>query len=109
MPYLDRKEEVTICYQIFLFFGPIVKNKMAARNLIARIFRDWLSPATKSRYGWKIAKKTLILKTTNQPIFFETAERNLKKLDRKQELNVLYQICVYGPIKKQQDYDQASD
>ena len=31
------------------------------------IFRDWLSPASKSRYGWKIAKLTLILKTTNQP------------------------------------------
>ena len=31
------------------------------------IFRDWLSPASKSRYGWKIAKSTLILKTTNQP------------------------------------------
>ena len=29
-------------------------------------FRDWLSPASKSRYGWKIAKSTLILKT-NQP------------------------------------------
>ena len=33
------------------------------------IFRDWLSPASKSRYGWKIAKSTLILETTNQPIF----------------------------------------
>ena len=32
----------------------------------SRIFRDWLSPASKSRYGWKIAKSTLILKTTNQ-------------------------------------------
>ena len=28
------------------------------------IFRDWLSPASKWRYGWKIAKSTLILKTT---------------------------------------------
>ena len=31
------------------------------------IFRDLLSPASKSRYGWKIAKSTVILKTTNQP------------------------------------------
>ena len=29
------------------------------------IFRDWLSPASKSRYGWKIAKPTLI--KYNQP------------------------------------------
>ena len=27
-------------------------------------FRDWLSPASKSRYGWKIAKATLILNKT---------------------------------------------
>ena len=36
-------------------------------RLATWIFRDWLSPASKSRYGWKIAKSTLILKTTNQP------------------------------------------
>ena len=36
-------------------------------DLATWIFRDWLSPASKSRYGWKIAKSTLILKTTNQP------------------------------------------
>ena len=36
-------------------------------GLATWIFRDWLSPASKSRYGWKIAKSTLILKATNQP------------------------------------------
>ena len=36
-------------------------------SLATWIFRDWLSPASKSRYGWKIAKSMLILKTTNQP------------------------------------------
>ena len=36
-------------------------------GLATWIFRNWLSPASKSRYGWKIAKSTLILKTTNQP------------------------------------------
>ena len=34
-------------------------------GLATWIFRDWLSPSSKSRYGWKIAKLTLILKTTN--------------------------------------------
>ena len=36
-------------------------------GLATWIFRDWLSPASKSRYGWKIAKSTLVLKTINQP------------------------------------------
>ena len=39
-------------------------------GLATWIFRDWSSPAPKSRYGWKIAKSTLILKTTNQPSLF---------------------------------------
>ena len=30
----------------------------------------------------------------------ETAERNSTKLDRKQDLNVLCQVCVFGPIEK---------
>ena len=36
-------------------------------GLATWIFIDWLSPASKSKYGWKIAKSTLILKTANQP------------------------------------------
>ena len=35
-------------------------------GLATWIFGDWLSPASKSRYGWKIAESALILKTTNQ-------------------------------------------
>ena len=35
-------------------------------------FRDWLSPASKSWYGSKIAKATQKIKTTNQPT--ETAQ-----------------------------------
>ena len=44
-------------------------------RLATWIFRDWLSPASKSRYGWKIAKSTLIKKTTNknnQPFYNST-------------------------------------
>ena len=31
-------------------------------GLATWIFRDWLSPASKSKYGWKITKSTLIFK-----------------------------------------------
>ena len=30
---------------------------------------------------------------------FETAEQNSTKLDKKQDLNVLYQVCVFQPIR----------
>ena len=33
----------------------------------------------------------------------ETAERNSTKLDRKQDLNVLYQVCVFRADRKKQD------
>ena len=42
------------------------EDRDSIHGLATWIFRDWLSPASKARYGWKIAKSMLILKTTNQ-------------------------------------------
>ena len=44
------------------------EDRVSFPGLASWIFRDWLSPASKSRYDWKIAKSKFILKTTNQPI-----------------------------------------
>ena len=52
----------------FVFFGPIGKTRWQPWPLI----------------GWDISDFSS-----------ETAERNSKKLDRKQDLNVLYQVCVF--------------
>ena len=89
-------------------------------GLATWIFRDWLSPASKSRYGWKIAKSTLILKN-NQPTLlwsrvarrpsvvrpsltfsFSTSLKSPNGIDRKKDPNVLYQFCgfFFGPIWK---------
>ena len=57
----------------FVFFRPIRKTRWPPCPLI----------------GWDIFD-----------FFSETAERNSTKLDRKQEFNVLYQVCVFGPIGK---------
>ena len=57
----------------FVFFGPIGKTRWTPWPLI----------------GWDIFDFSS-----------ETAERNSTKLDRKQDLNVLYQVCVFGPIGK---------
>ena len=60
----------------FVFFGPIGKTRWPPWPLI----------------GWDI------------PDFSsETVERNSTKLDRKQDLNVLYQVCVFWADKKKQD------
>ena len=57
----------------FVFFGPIGKTRWPPWPLI----------------GWDIFDFSS-----------ETTERNSTKLDRKQDLNVLYQVCVFGPIGK---------
>ena len=57
----------------FVFFGLIGKTRWPPWSLI----------------GWDIFDFSS-----------ETAERNSTKLDRKQDLNVLYQVCVFESIKK---------
>ena len=60
----------------FVFFGPIGKTRWPPWPLI----------------GWDIFDFSS-----------ETAERNSTKLSRKQDLNVLYQVCVYRADRKKQD------
>ena len=62
-----------VLYQVFFFFGPIGKTRWRPRPLI----------------GWDIFDFSS-----------ETAEQNSTKLDRKQDLNVLFQVCVFGPMGK---------
>ena len=57
----------------FVFFGPIGKTRWPPWPLI----------------GWDIFDFSS-----------ETAQRNSKKLDRKQDLNVLYQVCVFRADRK---------
>ena len=64
-----------MCSTKFVFFGPIGKPRWLPWLLIGRDIFDFSS---------------------------ETAEPNWKKLDRKQDLNVLYQVCVFwGRSEKQ--------
>ena len=66
----------------FVFLGPIGKTRWPPRPLI----------------GWDIFA-----------FFSETAEWNSIKLDRKQDLNVLYQVCVFGANRKNKMAAPASD
>ena len=66
--------KISMSSTTFVFFRPIRKTRWPPWPLIGRDIFDFFS---------------------------ETAERNSKKLDRKQDLNVLYQVCVFEPISKQ--------
>ena len=66
----------------FVFFGPIGKTRWPPWPLI----------------GWDIFDFSS-----------ETAERNSTKLDRKKDLNVLYQVCVFRANRKNKMAALASD
>ena len=66
----------------FVFLGPIGKTRWPSWPLIGRDIFDF---------------------------FFETVERNSMKLDRKQDLNVLYQVCVFRANQKNKMAALASD
>ena len=66
----------------FVFFGPIGKTRWPPWPLI----------------GWDIFDFSS-----------ETAERNSRKLDRKQDLNILYQVCVFRADRKNKMAAVASD
>ena len=66
----------------FVFFGPLGKRRWPLWPL----------------FGWEIFD-----------FFSETTERNSIKLDRKQDLNVLYQVCVFQADRKIQMAALASD
>ena len=57
----------------FVFFGPVGKKKWPPWSLIGLDIFNFSS---------------------------ETTERNSKTLDRKQDLNILYQVCIFRAIRK---------
>ena len=127
---LDRKQDLNVLYQVCVFRANL-KNKMAA------LASDWLrhfrlllwNRLTEFNKTWQEARSQRPLpslcfsgrseKTRWPPwpligwdIFdfsYETAERNSTKLDRKQDLNVLYQVCVFRADRKNKMAALASD
>ena len=74
--------KISTSFTKFVFFGPIGKTRWPPWPLI----------------GWDVFD-----------FFSETAERNSTKLDRKQDFNVLYQVCVFRADRKNKMAALASD
>ena len=99
----------------FVFFGPIEKTRWPSWPLIGWFSTSplkLLNGIQRNLTGWKISTSSTkfvffgpIRKTRWPPLPLigrdifdfscETAERNSTKLDRKQDLNVFYQVCVF--------------
>ena len=120
---LDRKQDLNVLYQVCVFRADR-KNKMAAlasdwlRHFRLLLWNRW----TELNESWQEARSQRPLpslcfgpigKTRWPPwsligwdIFdfsSETADLNSTKLDRKQDLNVLYQVCVFSGRSEKQD------
>ena len=73
--------KISMSFTKFVFCGPIGKTRWPPWPLI----------------GWNIFH------------FSETAERNSRKVDRKQDLNALYQVCVFRADRKNKTAALAPD
>ena len=127
---LNRKQDLNVLYQVCVFRADR-KNKMAA------LASDWLRHFRLLRWKrWTEFNETWQEARSQRPLpslcFFgpigktrwppwpligwdifdfsaENAERNSTKLDRKQDLNVLYQVCVFRADRKNKMAALASD
>ena len=119
---LDRKQDLNILYQICVFLANQKKQdgrpglwlaetfSIAPLKLLKRIQCN-LTGSKISTFSTKLVFYGPIGKTRWPPWpligwdifnFSETAEWNSIKLDRKQDLNILYQVCVFlGRFEKQ--------
>ena len=127
---LDRKQDLDVLYQVCVFRADR-KTKMAAqasdwlRHFWLLLWNRWtelkknLTESKISMCSTKFVFLGPIGKTIWPPwpqicwdIFYfssETTERNFMKLDRKQDLHVLYQVCVFQADRKTKMAVLASD
>ena len=126
----DGKQTLNVIYQVCVFRADL-KNKMAAlasdwqRNFRLLRWNCWME----FNETWQEARSQCPLPSLffsgwsgktrwpPQPLigldifnfFSETAERNSTKLDRKEDLNVLYQVCVFRADRKNKMAALVSD
>ena len=127
---LYRKVDLNVLYQVCVFRAD-QKNKMAAlasdwlRHFRLLLWNRWTefneiltgskisTSSTKFVFFGPIGKTRwppwLLIGWDISDFSSETAERNSTKLDRKQDLNVLYQVCVFRADRKNEMAALASD
>ena len=119
---VDRKQDINVLYQVCGFLGSIGKQDGHPASDWLKHFRLllWNSWAEFNE-TWQEARPQRILlsycfsgrskkKTWWLPrpligwdmfeFLYESAKRNSTEVDRKQDLNVLYQVCVFGADQK---------
>ena len=97
---LDRKQDLNVLYQICVFRADR-KNNMAA--LASDLLRHFI-------FSSETPEAALASDWLRHFIFSsKTPERNSMKLDKKQHLNVLYQVCVFWVDRKYNMAALASD
>ena len=103
----DRKNKMAALASDWLrHFWLLLWNRWTEFNetwLEARSQRPLPSLCFSGRSEIQDGRPCLWLAETFPTFSSETAERNSTKLDRKQDLNVLYQVCVFRADRKKQD------
>ena len=124
---LDRKQDLNVLYQVCVFRADR-KNKMAApsSDWLRHFWLLFLNRWREFNETWQEARSQCALlclcfsgRSENQDgcpglwlaetFLTSPLKANWKKLDRKQDLNVLYQVCVFWADRKNNMAALASD
>ena len=126
---LDRKQDLNVLYQVCVFRAKKKQDGCPGLWLAETFSTSPLKPlsgiqrnltgskistsSTKFVFFWPIGKTRWppwsLIAWDNFDFSSETAEWNSTKLDRKQDLNVLYQVCVFRADRKNKMAVLASD
>ena len=120
---LDRKQDLNVLYQVCVFWADCRLEQQDGRPGLWLAETFFTSPQKPlNRIQWNFTGSKISMSSTKF-VFFrrigktrwppwpligwdifdfssETAEQNSTKLDRKQDLNVLYQVCVFRADQK---------
>ena len=127
---LDKNKDLNVLYQVRVFSGGLEKQDGRPGLWLADTFSTYpLKPLNRIQRNLTVNK---IATSSTKFVFFgriektrclpwpligwdifnfssETVERNSTKLDKKQDLNVLYQVCVFRVDRKNKMAALASD
>ena len=127
---LERKQDLNVLYHVCIFQADRKKKMAALASDWLRHFRLlFLKPLNRIQWNLTVSKISM---SSTKFVFFgpigktrwplwpligwdifdfssETTERNSTKLHRKQDLNVLYQVCIFRAVRKNKMASLASD
>ena len=110
-PGIDNvsKSVCLLCNTIDFFYEGLLPSRYSYSNLFNKNMTKSQNPDKSNQFLVHLSRRPWTLIGWDIFDFSETTKRNSTKLDRKQDLNILYQVCVFRADRKNKMAALASD